>query len=87
MLGIQIRDDQLQRPQVVTGDPACAVRIQHVGPVPQPQRGLAVAARSAHPQHGVLRKVVVAAGRIEPGRIEPVGSSPLDQAQSRRTLR
>ena len=38
MLGVRIGGDQLQRGEVIAGDPGCAVRIEHVGPVPQPQR-------------------------------------------------
>ena len=70
MLGIKIGGDQLQRRQVIAGDPRCAVRIEHICPIPQPQHKLAIAARNADPQDGVLGKVVVVAGRIEPGSIK-----------------
>jgi hypothetical protein len=70
MLSIRISSDQLQRPQVIAGDPSRAVPIEHLGPIPQPQHQLAIATRDANPEHSVLRKVTVVAGCIEPGRIE-----------------
>ena len=80
MLGIRIGGDQLQRREVIAGDPGCAVRIQHLSPIPQSQREPAVVPRDAHPQHSVVgklavvavlvRPVVIKPGRIEPGRIK-----------------
>ena len=70
MLGIRIGGDQRERGEVISGDPGGAFRVEHVGPVPQPQHEPAAVLRDPRPQHSVLRELAadtVAAGRIEHG--------------------
>ena len=78
VLGVGTGGDQRERGQVITGDPGRAVRVKHVGPVPQPQHQPAAALADPDPQHdasgqpaaiAAAAAVVVAAvaGRVELG--------------------
>ena len=75
VLGIWTGGDQRERGQVITGDPGRAVRVKHVGPVPQPQHQPAAGPADPHPQHGasgqpvaaVAAMAAIVAGRVELG--------------------
>ena len=67
VFGIEISGDQLQRGEVIAGDPGCAVRIQHIGPIPKSQHQHVASLRDPQPQHGVFAEVAVRAGRVEDG--------------------
>ncbi len=65
VLSIEIDGHQLQRREVITGDAGCAVRIEHIGPVPQAQYQLIAWLRDPDPQHDVLAEVAIRAGQVE----------------------
>jgi hypothetical protein len=65
MFGIRIGGHQLQRREVIAGDPGSAVRIKHLGLVPQSQYRLVASLRNPEPQHGVLAEVAVPTSRVE----------------------
>lgn len=77
VLGVRIGGDERERGEVVTGDPDGAVRVERLGPVPQPQHEAAVALRKSHPQHGVTSDFAARAVRIEDGLDRRFGQAQL----------
>ena len=69
VLGVRVRDDLRERGEVVAGDPGGALGVQHVRPVPQPQR---TADRPAAGKADVQHSTAARAGRVRP---TPVGSN------------
>jgi hypothetical protein len=63
--GLRVGDDQRQGGEVIAGDPGRRVRVEYVGPVPQPQREPAAVRPDAHPQHGARRQRALAAQRVK----------------------
>src|SRR5438094_1919072 len=53
VLGIWIGGDERERGEVIAGDPGSAPRVEHVGPVPQPQHD-PVTFQDTDPQYGVV---------------------------------
>ena len=56
VLGIRVGGDQRQGGEVVAGDPGGAVRVEHVGPVPQPQHSRPSCCDEPDPQHACPRR-------------------------------
>ena len=65
VLGLRVGGDQRQRGEVIAGDPGRRVRVERLGPVPQPQREPAPVRPDAHPQHGARRQRALAAQRVK----------------------
>ena len=65
MRSLRVGGDQRQRGQVIARDPGRRVRVQHAGPVPQPQHQPAPVRPDPHPQHGIRRQRARTASRIK----------------------
>ena len=75
--GIWIGGDQRERGEVIAGDPGGALRVEHVGPVPQPQHD-PVTFHESEPQDGVRGELAVSVGhRIEHGLEQWLGQAQL----------
>jgi hypothetical protein len=68
VLGVRAGRDQRERGEVIAGDPGRAIRVEHVGPVPQPQHEAAALRQDPHPRRDVLAGLAWAAAVV--GRVE-----------------
>jgi hypothetical protein len=76
---LRIGGDQREGGEVVTDNSGGAVRVDHVGPITQPQQELTAGLRDPDLRHGVLREILLAPSRVEDsleGRLTEAQFSP-----------